>query len=272
MKKSFAAIKITSQNSLGFDPKEYSRFKYGSKTIARKFGKILAERFFQSKEFHEIICATDKPIVVCSSPYHNIPTATFAMKDYFVAELNKKLVDFGMDSVSECKIYRTPSYIQDYGEMNEEDRERVISGDDFYIDEKYLEGKFVIFLDDIRITGAHERRVEKMIQSLSVEFEYMYIYFAELTAVTVDPKIENYLNFNFISSLLDIDWIIKNDKFLFNTRVVKYIVGANHQEFTNFIRYQSDIFRETLYKYAVANSYHKHEEFRENIAELRSLL
>jgi len=265
----FSAIKINDEKNIGFEPNEYSRFKHGSKTIARKFGKILAREFFQSKEFYNIISNKDIKIVVCSSPYSNIPTATFALKDYFIAEFNKKLVEFDLNPVEECKIYRSTSYVKDYGSMSATERERHISNEDFYIDKFFVKNKYVIFIDDVKITGSHQRKIESMIDIQDVNCDYLFMYFAELCNKDIKPSFEDYINNFFIKSLLDIDWIIKNDKFIFNTRVVKYILSRSKKEFVNFINYQSEVFLNTLYKNGISNSYHKNEEFKENLNILK---
>jgi hypothetical protein len=266
--RTYSAHKISKDN-FTFDPIEYSRFKYGSKSIARKFGKDLANRFVKSKEFFDLVSNNKEiQIVVYSSPYLNIPTATFAMKDYFVADVNLVLAQYGCKPMQEGKIYRTLSYNEDYGAMDKDEREKAISGDDFYIDSNFLKGKFAIFLDDIKITGAHERRVLSMIEKFDFDLDYIMVYYAELVDETVHPNLENYLNYNFVKNLLNIDWIIKNDQFIFNTRVVKYILNAPHDEFKPFIQYQSDTFRDTLLKEAISNSYHKIEGFSENLTYL----
>ncbi len=268
----FSGFQIKNTQQLGFDPNEYSRFKYGSKSMARKFGKALAEKYFQSTHFHNLINTNKKQIVISSSPYCNIPTATYAMKNYFVAELNRKLIEFDVSPVQEVKIYRTLSYNQDYGAMSKDERDKAISGDEFYIDKEFVNNKHVIFLDDIKITGAHERRIQKMINNFKLKCDYTFMYFAELIDESVDPTLENFLNFHFIKSIMNIDWIIKNDKFIFNTRVVKYILNTPGEQFKTFVNYQSEIFRDILYKEAISNSYHKFDEFKPNLEYLKSIL
>ena len=59
MGERFAAHQITPPTTsdalatytFGFQPQEYSRFKYGSKSLARRFGRELAERLFNSAQF-----------------------------------------------------------------------------------------------------------------------------------------------------------------------------------------------------------------------------
>lgn len=266
----FAAHDIKDERKYTFSRKEYSWFKYGSKTMARKFGRDLISEFTNSRQFVDIVTKfKDKQIVVCSSPYQYIPTATYAMKDYFIGGLNEKLVEFEMSPVEECKINRVCSYLTDYGTMSAEEREKVISGDDFHIDREFVRNKLVIFLDDIKITGAHENRIRKLIDSYKLECDFMFVYYVELKAEDVTPTIEDELNLYAIRNLLDINHIIRNQEFIFNTRVTKFILKSPHEEFMSFINYQSESFQETLYRNAIGNGYHRSEDFTQNIEYLR---
>ncbi len=269
----FAAHIITDDKKMSFSRKDYSWFKYGSKTIARKFGRELAGEFIKSKQFVDIVTKyKDKQIVICSSPYQFIPTATFAMKDYFIGKLNEKLIEYGVNSAEECKIYRVCSYLTDYGSMSVEERHERITGDNFHIDATFLKDKLVIFLDDIKITGAHERRIRKLIADSKLDCDYMFMYFASLENENIDPKIEDKLNLYAISNLLDINYIIRNQEFILNTRVTKFILKSDEDEFKNFINYQSEHFQEVLYRNAIGNGYHKSEQFSNNIECLRKII
>lgn len=269
----FAAHHIIDEKKLPFSRKDYSWFKYGSKTVARKFGRDLAEQFFKSRQFIDIVTKfKDKQIVVCSSPYQFIPTATFALKDYFVGKFNEKLVEFDLNPIEECKIYRTCSYITDYGSMQADERETVISGEDFHIDREFVKDKLVIFIDDIKITGAHEKRIKQMIESYDLKCDHLFMYYIELRAEEVTPTIEDELNLYSIKNLLDINYIIRNQEFIFNTRVVKFILKSPAEEFLNFINYQSETFKEHLFRNALGNGYHKSELFSENLNYLRNII
>ena len=133
----FSAHKFRSESDITFDPTEYSKFKFGCKDAARAFGTELAVKFIESLNYDTIkkICEKEScRIVVLSSPYVHIPTATFAMKDYFIRALNAQLVADGCDPVLEAKIYRKNSYKEEYGEMNKEERFKIMEGDTFHVD------------------------------------------------------------------------------------------------------------------------------------------
>lgn len=269
----FAYEHTGNANFMGFYPEDYSRFKYGSKSIARKFGRELAESFIESETFQNMFEALNNPngVIIYPAPYNFIPTATFALKDYFIAAYNEIVIPkYGFKPLIEGKIGRLYSYNSDYGAMSKEERDAAISGDDFYIDVTQAEGKTLIYLDDIRITGSHEERIRHLANKTGLDKQpHVYLYFAQLMdPENADPKVENYLNYYAVKNLLDINNIVKNDEFIFNTRVVKYILAAPSQEFEAFIDYQSRTFRNTLLHYTYGNSYHNIEEYKRNIGYL----
>lgn len=272
----FSLEKFTCEADIKFSPVEYSKFKFGAKDVARKFGVGLAAGFIASP-YYTLLKQTVRDrncrIVVMSSPYVHVPTATFAMKDYFVRDLNRQLVEDGMMPVIEAKIYRSSSYKEEYGEMTKEQRFEVMKGDTFHVDKSMLDGNVCLFLDDIVITGAHEYRVEQMMKTMNIVPALAYfLYYAELTSGKTNPAIENYLNYAYVKDLVSLDRIIKNGPCLMNTRVVKYILNAPHEECKNFITYQRTMFLHTLYHNAIGNGYHLIDDYAENLAYLKSVV
>lgn len=265
----FSLYKIQEEGKIPFSPEAYSKFKFGCKDTAREFGISLADKFAWEFILSRKI---EGFIVVLSSPYCFIPTATFAMKDYFVQRLNQWLIQSGMSVVEETKIHRTITYKEDYGELSAEQRLSLIQNDGFHIDKEFIKGKTLILLDDIRITGSHERVIERMIQEYGINNERYYVYFGELVNMDINPKIENYLNYAYVKNLDDLDSIIKNENFLLNTRVVKYILNSNNEQFKTFIKHQKLKLVETIYHLAIGNSYHLIPEYQINLEYIKNLL
>lgn len=273
----FSCHNIFKGDNIPFSANEYSRFKYGSKSIARKYGRELAEAFIKSDLFekNKHLFSGNKYCVVVPSPYYFIPTATFAMKDYFIARMNHYLAQQGLNALQEAKCFRKSTYNDDYGSMSLEDRKKAIGSESFHVDVDFLKNKLVLFMDDIRITGSHQERMEEMIVRLNLEAtgcKSIFIYYAELMDGNTHPNIENQLNHAFVKDLYSIDKIIKNEQFIFNTRSVKFILKAPEAEFQNFILYQSDSFCETLYSCAIGNEYHKVDEFKPNFSYLAHIV
>lgn len=258
----FSGFLIDNENEFGFSPDDYSKFKYGAINIAKEYGYFLAERFIENcfKNHYD-----GKQIVVLPSAYSYIPTASFFMKVFFVEKLNLFLYKNGYPVVQETKINRTVTYREDYGEMSAEDRYNLISGDSFHIDKEYIKDKQLLFLDDIKITGTHERIILKMLNDSQISNDCYMLYFAELINSNISPKFENYLNNYFVKDLEKVDWIIKNEKFIFNTRVVKYILNADSDKFETFINRQTSDFKRDILHQAIGNEYFKFESYLKNI-------
>jgi hypothetical protein len=173
--------------------------------------------------------------------------------------------------IKQDKIHRDQSYDNDYGLMTKEERVKAITSDLFSMNPKFIDEKdILVFIDDIKITGAHEDRIKSLLQRYDITNECIFIYLFEYTGS--DPKTEHRLNHHGVSDLLDVNDIIRNDEFIFNTRVVKFILNAKLDEFVNFIMYQSDSFQETLFNYSVLNNYYKTDKYKMNFDILKNLL
>ena len=270
----FSVKQFDSFENLGFSAEEYSKLKYGSKRVARLFGTELGKEFLKFLEFNTTLTELikDKEIVVSSAPYKFIPVASTILKDYFLSSFNRVWAE-EHKSVQDLKVFRGHSYNADYGAMTEQERDEAINSDSFYIDKEFIKGKVLFFIDDIKITGSHERRIKALLESVGFDGIVVFLYYAQYKGEG-HPNIENQLNFGFVENskndLLKINYIIQNDEFIFNTRVTKYILSAKHSVFCNFIDYQSKTFRNTLLTYLLGNEYNKLQEFKQNVQYLKT--
>jgi len=269
MSNSYSLHKIVAEENFGFCPNEYSKFKFGDDIIAEKYGISLAKSFIENVLLNNPI---NEQIVVISSPYSFIPTATFSMKNYFVFELNKWLAQNNFKVVQETKIHRTITYKEDYGELCADQRIKLIGNDKFQIDTEFIKDKTLIFLDDIKITGSHEKMILNMINGYNIKNDIHLLYFAELINKNIHPKIENYLNYSFVKSMDDLNKIINGERFTINTRIVKYLLNSAPNTFKSFIIEQKKDFLNLLYNMALGNNYHNIESYSENMNSLSDLL
>jgi hypothetical protein len=269
MPNHFSLYHIHHADRFDFSPEEYSRFKFGDGHIAKKYGTQLANAFISAQR--ETL-STDRQIVVISSPYAFIPTATFAMKDHFVFQLNRWLFEQHMPTVQETKVHRNITYKEDYGELNAEQRIRLIGNDGFHIDKDFLTDKTLIFLDDIKITGSHEKMILKMVDEYGLTNNIFMLYFAELANKEIHPQIENYLNYASVKSIFDLEKIISSGNFTINTRIVKYILNTEFSAFNIFIQNQSEEFINLLFNMALGNNYHKIEAYSKNLNHIKDFI
>lgn len=241
--------------------KNYSYFKHGSKSQARKFGTDVASVC----DFNE-----KSNLIFYSAPYNNVYTASNSFKDYLLSFCSTQFREKKI-TVRQGKIDRKYSYDDDYGAMSKEERQKAITSDIFHIDKHFInENDVLVFVDDIKITGSHEARIIELLQRENITNDCIFIYIAEYTGS--DPTVENLLNHKYISNLRDINNIIRNDEFLFNTRVIKFILKSDIESFVSFITYQSDAFKETLYSLSILNGYHDNPKYNINFDILKNIL
>jgi hypothetical protein len=172
----------------------------------------------------------------------------------------------------EAKVHRNVTYKEDYGELNAEERIRLIGNDTFHIDRTFLTEKTILFLDDIKITGSHERMILKMVDEYELENDIYMLYFAELVNKQIHPNVENYLNYHFVKSIFELDSIIRSGRFVINTRIVKYILNYDFDAFCIFLQDQSLDFAEHLYDMAIGNGYHEIAAYSRNLNFIKQYL
>jgi hypothetical protein len=258
MRKRYALHKISDPDAPGFSAEAYSLFKHGHAAFGRSFGKQLAHGFIQT---HGADLLQYSSIVVLPSPFAHIPTAVQTIFEGFTSVLNRWLVAQNRAVVESSKISRSVTYRVDYGLMSREERLQLIQGDTFYVDKVFLEGKLLLFLDDIKITGSHEFVIQKMLDAQAVPNDYFLLYFAELVNPDIHPRIEHQLNHHTVKCLDDLEQIIRAGQFNFNTRVVKFILGAELPLTVTFLERRTPEFLEALYDYALGNQYHAFPEY-----------
>ncbi len=264
----YSLYKISKTESLSFSKIDYSKFKFGDGHVAEKFGIDLAKKFIE-EELSKNYLGTQ--LVVVSSPYSFIPTATFFLKNHFVYELNKWLAINNYPVVQETKIHRSSSYCEDYGMLNATERMELIGNDTFHIDGTFIKDKLLIFIDDIRITGTHEKMITKMLSTLNITNDYYLLYFAELVNSLIPPDFESELNYAFVKSIFNLDEILSESKFSINTRVVKFILNSDHDAFKIFIEGKNIDLKNLIYHMALGNSYHKIESYKRNFVYLQEI-
>jgi hypothetical protein len=261
----FSKYKIIDPDKFDFDPTEYSKFKFGDGSISRKYGENLAVSFINT---HGEQILNEEKVTVISSPYTFIPTATFSMKIHFVNHVNKWLVKNQKPVLHETKVNRSITYREDYGNLTADERIKLIGNDRFYIDAQVIKDHTLLFMDDIRITGSHEKMILKMIDEFSLTNNIFLLYFAELTNPQIHPNIENKLNHACVKNLHDLFLIIDSPDFVLNTRVVKFILNSNENHFDDFINKLRLPTLENIFHAAIGNSYHMIPEYGKNLKKI----
>nr|WP_314835102.1 phosphoribosyltransferase family protein [uncultured Flavobacterium sp.] len=268
MNKSYSLHKIIEEKNYPFSAEQYSWFKFGDKFFAEKFAKELFNGFVEN---HRNLLLSNIEIIILPSPYLSIPTASNFLCYYFKKELNSFLFKNNKKASIESKIYRNQTYVTDYGNLDFEERVKLISNDTYYIDRNFIEGKLCIFVDDIKITGSHEHTVNKILNQYNINGDFVFVYFAELTNKKIHPKIENHYNYYAVKSVKDIVNIINRAHFQYNTRIVKFVLSLNEDEFSHLINNISTKKSSDLFHLAISNNYHQITEYQNNINTIKTV-
>jgi len=262
-----AIHKFSCSDDVNFNKEQYSEFKYGKMSVTVKFAQELAWRLGlyimdTVKEGEEVF--------ITGAPYNQVPVASTALAEYTAAFLQRLLLPHSSTRLGEWitiktfKISRQHSYHDDYGNMSAELREKSITGETFHVEPALLEGKHVICIDDIYITGAHERRVEKMFDSLNIlSKSLVFAYYAQLTG-ECDPGIESQLNHAKITPVGSAIWELLAHDIIVNTRLTKYLLSLSRGMFGYVLGAMSPRFRTDLWKAGLANNYAHHELYKTN--------
>ncbi|TND08556.1 MAG: hypothetical protein FD123_2060 [Bacteroidetes bacterium] len=264
--ETFSLHKIHAADTLAFSAEAYSRFKFGHGGYAEQFGRELALKFIRA---HSELLLSEEKIVLLPSPYDSIPTASNAMARSFRTVLNAFLARHEKKSLLESKIHRYKTYSVDYGNLDFEERLRLISADTYHIDRDFLKEGLVLLIDDVRITGSHELMIRNLIRKNEVPGHFVFLYYAELADKSVAPDFENYLNYFFVKDIRGILEMIHADFFIFNTRVIKYILGCDQKQFGLVLETVQKDKLVQLCDHAFGNNYHLMTEYKENLERIQ---
>jgi hypothetical protein len=250
-----------------FSPHQFSRFKWGDESAAEELGRALATGFIQAKlENNPVV-----PELTAAVSYERVPTAAFYLRKYFVRQLNQWLLSHGHAACEEVHIKRKTSFYRDFGLMSAKERARHMSNDYFEVDTELLVGKTLLILDDIRITGAHERRLLQMLHDMNITNETFVVYYAELCNPHIDPTIENRLNFYAVRNLDEMASLAQCSTFAINARFVKHVLSQDSVGFMKFMSVQDDQFLNLFARAARANGYWRVDKYISNLYGLEEM-
>jgi hypothetical protein len=263
---SYSLHKINDEIECPFDANEYSWFKFGDKQYAEKFATELFNGFVE--QYSDLLLSKNE-IIILPSPYLSIPTASNFLCLYFRKNLNRFLFNNNRKASVESKIFRNHTYVTDYGNLSFDERVKLIANDTYYIDRNFINNKLCIFVDDIKITGSHEHTVNRILEQYNVNGDFVFVYFAELVNKGIHPKIENHYNYFAVKSVEDIVDVVNRTNFQYNTRIIKFILNLDEDQFSFLINNISIEKRGELFHLAISNNYHQIIEYQNNIETIK---
>lgn len=218
---------LTQENCI-FDAQLYSRFKYGSGKIAAQYAReltTLLEPFFKPTQ----------DWLVTSSAYRFVPTASASIVNFLLRYMRQYTDNKLVSSVNEIKIHRDILFASDYGNLKQTEREELMRQTPLFIDNQACRGKYLLVVDDLRVTGAHEKRLRELLYTTGAKAVY-FVYVAEWKE-QVEATIEHKLNHEWVKSVENLKYIIDNEEFKINARVCKFLLSyPSLPDLENFYR------------------------------------
>lgn len=264
---------ISDIESVPFSALDYSKFKFGDYQIAARYGNELFE-YFKQTMLPNLFQNYDS-ILIYSSPYTQIPTSSYYLTESFYSTLSNYLNELQIKEVriKFCKIKRCQTYTEDYGALNAEERFNLIKNDTYEFVDIPSSKDICIFIDDISITGTHQRVVEKLMQDCEIKTNSIFLYYAKLSNPDVCPSFENYLNYAFTTDVVKLMDVVLSDFYKITTRTTKYILSLKTKDLEYLIdeikqRAKFSIVQE-LVKMSEANQYNDIELYKENLKTLK---
>lgn len=258
------AHKFSSMDKLPFAAADYSKLKFGSDSVAHKFGKDLAYKFFVE---HSAELLTQNCVVI-PSPYNYVENAATVMARHFTNELNHLLVNANGAHAEWSIIHRKVSYTNDYGFLTKQKRRELIDNDLFFLNKEFLEGKTLIFVDDVCITGTHEDKLVEILDKNGLTNRTFFAYFGKYEKGEVGADIEAQLNFAGITNVGDFVELSREPDHHLIVRPIKFMLSQSTDDFATAIQAMDDSFARKMYYGCVGEGYNRIPKYQDNFQQL----
>lgn len=263
MNKQFAVHDFECLDTASFNLRDYSALKFGSDRVARLFGYQMGDKFYN--EYRDIL--VNNRCVIIPSAFNVVEIAATILARHFNNRLNELLSSNGYDIVDWTTMHRSMSYITDYCLMSKEERKRMLSGDKLYINRDYIEGKVLIFVDDITITGAHENKVNDFLGELGLTNQRIFCYYARYQGDAAE--IESQLNHSGISTIYDYIKLVNEQNHHLVVRAVRFLLDQPLEDLVFALERLDKDFVDKLYFACLAKEYDKIEGYRAGFELIR---
>lgn len=261
--KQFAVHDFKNLDTASFDLQDYSALKFGSDRVARLFGYQMGDKFYN--EYHDILI--NNRCIIIPSAFNVVEIAATILARHFNNRLNDLLSLEGHNIVDWTTMHRSMSYITDYCLMSKEERKRMLSGDKLYINRDFIEGKMLIFVDDITITGAHENKVNGFLEELGLTNQHIFCYYARYQGDVAE--IESQLNHSGISTIKDYIKLVNEPNHHLVVRAVRFLLDQPLEDLVFALERLDNDFIEKLYFACLAKEYDKIEGYRAGFELIR---
>lgn len=254
----YAVHPFSDLENAGFCPQMYSKLKFGSDSAARTMGHELAKGFF-AVHGDKILA---NRLVVIPSPYNFVPNAATVMTGHFVNKLNELTVNAAGRHCEYSIIHRKVSYTSDYGFLSKKQRRGLIDNDSFFLNRDFMEGKMLVFIDDVRITGTHEDKLVEVLERDDIKNDAAFLYYAEYYGN--QPDIEGALNFSYLKGMDDYLTLANEPDHHVIVRPLKYLLSQSPDQLRDVLERFPFNTLEKVYHGCLAEGYYKIPGYQQN--------
>jgi hypothetical protein len=238
---------LVDNNGTDFDMTSYSRFKYGYTPTAAIYGYNLCALFIE--RFRELANSTRR-VLITSAPYKYLPTASHGIATAFINALNCYRVKRDLEPAMMLHVVRFKVGTDRYAMATPEERKNIFAQAPRHVDRGLVQDSIVVALDDVRITGATQERVQELLAPCD-PFALCYLHVATLVDTEwalANSGIEDLMNKSFATTLDTISDDIEAGEFQLNSRVFRTIMETSNLEALHeFFLMRSDAFLEEMY-------------------------
>jgi PRTase ComF-like len=209
---------------------EYSRFKFGDGEAAARYGSLLGG--VAVAEHCDVFFGND--VYVASSAYRIAPPASQGLVEPFVRAAELAIAAHGERAALQTfHVGKTRLANDGYADMTFEERRATLQSDLMLPEDMSFEGRTVVLLDDIRVTGLREEALQGLLEEAGVE-RTLFGYAMNVQQGREYPKIEGVLNRIAIKTLDDVIKVAVRPGFIPNLRTCKYIAAQGAEEINRF--------------------------------------
>ena len=252
-KRLAAKIIFKTENLHDFETKMYSRMKYGDPVATKRIALHLASAI-TNHPFVQKLIISEEPILITSSAFGVIPTASYSV----AREVTKLLqsLDVKHDRI---KFERGGDFATNhYGTMTADERSAAMKKRQIFLsktDKEKIKNKHVLIIDDISVTGSHEKKLHQLLsESGAKDWIFAYYYLLGKKIAAQSPETEEDLNRSEIRTVLDLIPFFKDYskntgyKLRLNSRVLKFILTTTPESIYDVDAYTKEAHLKYFFK------------------------
>lgn len=212
---------------------EYSQFKFGDGEIGSKYGSMLGRLVLEASQQTALL--GEDEVLIASSAYRVAPPASETLVQPFVTSANNFARSIESNTAFRSfKISKTKMATDNYAAMSFEERSQTIQNDLHLPEGIDLEGRKVVILDDIRVTGLREAALKLLLDKAGVEHASFY-YILDAPQGREYPQTEAVINMNSVKNIEDILELAQQPGFVPNVRMCKFLLSQSNEAVESFL-------------------------------------